>query len=318
MNPDQRELIAGLRILSLVARADGVVDDEERVAIEHTLRTLRDLGNTEGLPATVDELFEQEYHIEVEEEFLRSDEARQRVHDSAFMVARADGEASPAEMAILERLRPPEGEDTLLGQVMGETRDTFMPSALEAIYDPERRKFEVREDVLKYAVLCAALGAIPLPVVSVLTDVAVIGLQVKMVRDIGHYFGHQLDKAAVRSLMGTMAGSVTMRVALNNLARFVPGWGSVFGATTSFASTMAMGEVAFAYFEAGGVRTPEELRAHYDDALHKGKASYASHADSVAEVRKTHEVKVAALAEEVRSGRMTQADYEREIAALTA
>lgn len=316
MNPDQRELIAGLRILSLVARADGVLREEERVAIDHALRSMRTLGSGEGLPDSVEELLAGDYDMGVEEEFLRSDEARLRVHDSAFMVAYADGNASVEELALLERIRPPEGEDTLLGQVIGETKDTLLPGALAPIYDQDRRKGEVREDVLKYAILCAALGAIPLPVVGVLTDVAVVGLQMKMVRDVGNYFGHDLDKAAVRSLIGTMAGSVTMRVALNNLARFVPGWGSVFGATTSFASTMAMGEVAYAYFEAGGVRTPEELRAQYDAALGKGRERYAEHADTVAATRAAHEAEVARLAAEVRAGRMTQGEYEQKITAL--
>ena len=69
-------------------------------------------------------------------------------------------------------------------------------------------------------------------------------------------------------------------------------------------------------FRSGGVRTPEELRAQYDEALGKSKAQYAAHADDVAAARKAHEETVAKLAEEVRAGRMTREEYERRITEL--
>ena len=48
----------------------------------------------------------------------------------------------------------------------------------------DNTKTILHEDICK----ARKLGAIPLPVVGVLTDVAVVVLQMKMVRDIGNYF----------------------------------------------------------------------------------------------------------------------------------
>lgn len=315
MSVTEREMLAGLRILALTARADGVVRDGERAAIERALDDLR--GEFPGLPQSVDDLLAGDFSVAIEEEFLRTDEARARVYEAAVLVANADGAASIDELALIDRLRPQDGEDTLLDQVIGETKDTLLPSSIEAIYDPERRETEVREDILKYAVLAAALGAIPLPGVAVVTDLAVVALQVKMSRDIARYWGHQMDPSAVRSLLGTMTGSVVLRVALNNLARLVPGWGSVYGAATSFASTMAIGEVVHAYFEAGGAVTPEEMRKKFDTLVEQKRGEYGAHADAVKAAQERHGAEVAALAEDLRAGKITRAEYEARIAALS-
>lgn len=314
MSVTEREMLAGLRILALTARADGEVRDGERAAMERALDELR--AEFPGLPRTVEELLAGDFTVEIEEEFLRTDEARARVHQAAVLVANADGAASVEELALIERLRPESGEDTLLEQVIGETRDTILPSAIEPVYDPARREAEVREDILKYAVLAAALGAIPLPGVAVVADLGVVAIQAKMARDIGQYWGHRLDAAGVKSLLGTIAGSVVLRVALNNLARLVPGWGSVYGAATSFASTMAIGEVVHAYYEAGGSMKPEEMRQKFDELVEKKRGEYDAHADAVKAAQERHGAAVAALAEELRAGRITRAEYEERVAAL--
>ncbi|MFZ5481630.1 MAG: YcjF family protein [Myxococcota bacterium] len=270
MDSEQREGLAALRVLTCVARADGRLKEGERAALEAAAR---------ALPGEVDLDALLQAHVSLEEELavLDTRALRQQVHDAAFVMAHADGAPSEAELALLERILPEEGEATLVQQVLGETRDTFLPTGIKPIHDPEQRDVEVREDTLKYAVLCASLGALPIPGVTILTDLAVVGFQVKLVRDIGQYYGHQMDEQAARSLLGGVVGSAGMRVALNNLARFVPGWGSLFGAVTSFATTIAVGRVAERYFASGGALSAEELRATYESAVKEGEADFAAH-----------------------------------------
>lgn len=316
MSVSERELVAGLRILALTVKADGKLAPAEVTALEHALADMRASGQYPGLPATVDELLAGDFSIEVEEEFLRTNEARKRVYDAALLVANADGAAGPEELALLDRLKPDEGEDTLMGQILGETADTLLPTDLPAIRDPDRRDTEVREDILKYSILSAALGAIPIPGAAIVTDLAVVGLQAKMARDIARYWGHPMDAAATRSFLGTITGSVVLRVALNNLARLVPGWGSVYGAATSFASTMAIGEVVHAYYEAGGAVTMEQLQQQYKETVEKKRAEFDLHKDRIDAARDAHAEAVAELAKALREGRITQAEYEAEIAKL--
>jgi len=315
MSTNDRELLAGLRILAITAKADGKLRDEERHALEGALADLRGGGHV-GLPRSVDELLGEDFSVLIEEEFLRSDEARQRVYDACLLLANADGEASPEELALLDRLKPGAAEPTLLEQAIHEAADTILPMPLDPIHDPVRRDEEVREDIFKYAVLSAALGALPVPGVTVVTDLAVVGFQIKMVRDIGYRFGHPMDDAAIRSLIGTTAGSVIMRVAINNFARLVPGWGSIVGAASSFASTMAIGEVAKAYFEAGGAVSAAELRKRYEEEYQRSRGSYDQHAPTVEATRTAHDAKLRQLAEARKAGQLNQAEYERAISEL--
>lgn len=316
MNQSEREVLAGLRILALTARADGTLDDAERAELGRALATIRAAGSFEGLPASVDELLAAEMSIEVEEEFLRTDEARASVYEAAMLVARADGREVPEELAILERLRPSDTEDTLIGQVLGEVADTVNPNAVRPVYDPERRATEVREDVLKYAILSGVLGAMPIPGLAVATDLGVVAVQVKMARDISRYWGHELGRDATKSLLGTISGSVVLRVALNNLARLVPGWGSVYGAATSFASTMAIGEVVNAYFEAGGAVSPEELRRRYAQEVEARRAEYERHKADVEALAAKREAEIAALGKALQAGEITREEYAEKVAEL--
>ena len=310
-----RELVANLRILSLIARADGVVTEGERHALEEALDGLRHHGNVAGLPEDVDTLLAGEWDILVEEEFIRSPGGVDRMYQSAMAMAMVDDDPHPEELAIVDRFKAHEGEDNLLLEVLGETRDTLLPT-VEPVYDHEARDGEVREDIMKFAVFSAVVGAMPVPGVAILTDIGVVALQAKLVVDIGNYWGHKLDAAAARTLIGSMAGSIGLRIAVANLARFVPGWGSVFGAVSAFASTIAVGEAAHWYFSTGGAATPADLRARYKAAFSVGKAKYEEHRDTIAKAEQAHGESIRDLGAKVAKGDATAADFENKVGEL--
>ena len=165
-----REVLTGVRILACVARADGRLTDDERAALEGAISALP--GEIPTL--SVSELLASDIDLDLEIAQLLSDESRQQVYEAAMVLATADGEASPQELAMLERLSPLTAEPTMLGQIIGETADTFLPTHISTIHDPEQRTAEVQEDTLKYAILCAGLGAMPIPGASLVTDLLVV------------------------------------------------------------------------------------------------------------------------------------------------
>jgi len=270
MAHSDREVLAGVRLLVCVARADGRLTDHELAALEGAVQALP--AGTRG--ASVEELLAADIHFDAELVQLRSPEARKSVYDAALVLANVDGAASPQELAMLERLQPLEGEATLFGQLVGETRETLFPTRLPTMHDPRQREVEIQEDTLKYAILCAGLGAMPVPGAAIFTDLAVVALQVKLVRDIGCYWGHSLDASAARTLLGGMAGSVGLRIAVNNVARLIPGWGSVLGAATSFGTTVAVGRAANAWFSSGAALSPDELRRSYEAGVAEGRSAF--------------------------------------------
>ncbi len=308
---EYQEVLAAVRIVLSVAKADGVISPEEERSLQDVLFALPE----EARPS-LDTLLGTEIDLDAELERLQSEGMRDRVYQVARLIAEADGQATEEELVILERIKPLEGEDSLLGQVIGETQDTLLPSRIPAIHDPEQRAVEIQEDRMKFAVLAAALGANPLPAVSLITDIAVVGLQVKLVRDIGQYYGHRIDDQAARSLLASFVGSTVLRVALSNLAKFLPGWGSVAGAATSFAATWAIGKVAEAWFESNCTLDPDALRDTYQAAWKEGQRSYDVDQERINEQKAQHEAILRRHEEDLSAGRITEEDYHAQVAKL--
>lgn len=301
-----RKTLASFRVLVAVARADGQLTDDEKKALRGALGKHSDL---------IDSLLLEEPKLD--EELALLDEAdRKRVYQSAFAVANVDGRASVDEVNLLKRIVPNAGESTLLGQVLGETVDTIVPGRIVAEADPVKRETEVLEDVMKYSVLAAVAGAVPVPGLGIVADLAVIALQTKMVHDIGQYWGHQQDPAAVRAFMGSVVGSAGMRIAVNNLARFVPGWGSAFGAATSFASTFALGKVAERWFASGQQLDRDELKSLFEGAKFEAEQRFDTEEERIAVARAAHGEALAALNDRLATGQIGRAQYDAELAKL--
>jgi uncharacterized protein (DUF697 family)/tellurite resistance protein len=303
-----RTSLARLRLLVAVARADGHLQDEEVALIRQAFA-----DHVED----VDEALVAELDIDAEVDALGDAAERKRTYEAAFAIAYADGRASNEEVNLLHRIYHDKGEDTLLEQVFGEARDTVLPSSILPVADPVQRKAEINEDIFKYSILAGVLGAMPLPGVAVINDVVVVGLQIKLIRDVGQYWGHKVDTKAARSLLAGAAGATGLRIALNNLMRFVPGWGSAFAAVTSFATTYAAGRVAEAYF-ASGARDfdPEAMRKLFEEARAEGRKAYTEHQAEVEALRETHGERIAALNERLAAGEITREDYEVAIEGL--
>ncbi|MEZ4241474.1 MAG: hypothetical protein R3F59_36060 [Myxococcota bacterium] len=213
-----RKSLASFRVLVAVARADRSLKAEEIEALKIALGPHVDL-----LDSLLDEVVDVDAEIA-----LLDEEARKAVYQSAYALAYADGNASFDEVKLMKRLVPNEGERTFLGQVVGETLDTLLPERVVAEIDPARRDLEISEDIVKYSVLSAVAGAMPVPGVAIVSDLAVVAIQAKLVHDIGLYWGYSMDRHQVRAFVGSVAGSAAVRIAATNLAKFSLGWGSAF------------------------------------------------------------------------------------------
>ena len=302
---------AGFRILVAVARADGRLSDAERLALESAVG-----GDDPATAAFLNELLTADIDLEAELAKLITAEDRRSVYEAAFVLAYADGQASVEEIDLLERIRPNAGEATFLGQVLGETRDTLTASGVVAVADPEVRAAEVKEDTLKYALLSAVLGANPLAGASIVTDLVVVAIQTKLVRDIGLYWGHRIDPAASKSLLGSIVGSAALRVAVGQLAKLVPGWGSVYGAVSSFATTWAVGEAANTYFASGQKIDPAQLRDLFKAAKREGEGVYAANKEKVAAASAVLDGQITALNADLAAGKLTVEQHADAVAAL--
>jgi len=317
----ETEGLAGLRILVAVAKADGKLLDEERNALEEALEEVK---LPEGV--TLETLLREEPDVEAQIQRILSPTARQETYQAAVSISYVDGECSPSERVILERLKDafgigaapsaPQKQPSFLADVFTETKDTILPSNIKKVDNPKKRAAEIEEDVLKYAIMSAVLGAFPVPGLAIATDIAVVALQAKLVRDVGQYYGHRVDGKALSSLLGGIVGGAGLRIAINNLAKLVPGWGSVVGATTSFATTWGVGKVADRFFAGGATASPAELRADFKSAKKDGKAAYDQNKKTVETKASDTRQALEALNADLQAQRITQAEYDEHVEKL--
>jgi uncharacterized protein (DUF697 family)/tellurite resistance protein len=302
-----------MRALVAIAKADGKITSDERAALEAALGML-----PEG--ASLTKFLEEKTDFDQILGEVKSADAREQLWESAYSLIHADGAASPEEQKLLDTMRATfQIDDTKASatkRLLDEAKDTLLPSNIDAITDPAKRQKEIDQDVLKYSILSAVLGAFPVPGVAIATDLAIVALQVKLVRDIGQYWGHKVDKEAAKTLLAGLGLGTGARIAVSNLAKLVPVWGSAFGATSAFATTWALGKIANRYFETGKKADMGVLKTELKSMEKEGKAAYAQQKDTIEAKRKEHAAKLSDLNAQRKAGKLSQADYEKQVAAL--
>jgi uncharacterized protein (DUF697 family)/uncharacterized tellurite resistance protein B-like protein len=309
------EALASLRILVAVARADGTVHNDERRSLAAALESFEMPG---GL--SVEQLLQEEPDVALQLHQLTSPEAREQIYRSAYFMAYADGTCTKEEQALLDQIA--EATDaaaetrTSLDRVFVGRASFGPPSKLPPIDDAQKRATEIETRIRRYSVMSAVLGAFPIPGLAIATDLAVIALQLKMISDIGAFWGRVVDKQGAKSLLYGVGLGTGARLAVNNLAKLLPGWGSVIGATTSFVSTFALGTVMDKYFASNAQPTRDGLRANFKAAEEAARAVYADQADVVIQSQRAHKATLETLTADLRDGRLTQDEFDHLVADL--
>jgi uncharacterized protein (DUF697 family) len=315
MSMNETETLASLKVLVCMAKADGVLAPEERAVLEDALKGAK-------LPGTVttQSLLDGAYDLGVELAKITSQDGKDATFSSAFAMAYADRTCDASEQALLDQIERafvvPKEKKGIFGRLFSEAKDTVSLSSIKPIADPKLRQKEINEDVLKYSVLSAVLGLNPIPIASIATDLAVVGIQAKMFRDIGQYWGRETSKDTVKQIMGGVGVGTGARIAINNLLKFVPGVGSVVAASTNFASTWALGKVANQYWESGGKADMKMLKELFQRSKEQGKQEYEAHKAEVAAKEQANKAALETLAADYKAGKITQAEYERRVLEL--
>jgi uncharacterized protein (DUF697 family)/tellurite resistance protein len=320
MSIAENEALASLRILVAIARADGTIHNDERKSLAAALESLELPGGT-----TVEKLLAENVDVATQLSELKSEEARDQIYRSAYFMAYADGTCTKEEQAILDQIAsataPSDETRNSLDRIfVGRAKGGEPPVKIVKIEDPVERSAAVSKWILRYSVLTAVLGAFPIPGLAIATDLAVIALQVKMIRDLGGYWGHVVDRQAAKTILYGVGLGTGARLAIANLAKLLPGWGSVVGATTSFASTYALGKVIEKVF-AGGQQTitKEEsdlLKTDFKKAEDEARLLYADQKDVIIESQRHNRKAIDALTAALKDGQITQDEFDAKIAEL--
>ncbi|MCL1490587.1 MAG: hypothetical protein M1G31_07510 [Pseudanabaena sp. Salubria-1] len=309
---NQQEVLASFKVLVSMAKADGKLLEEEFSSLADTFE---EIHLPEGV--TVDRLLnEEDEPIDTLLTQITSEIAQEMVYQSAYAMANIDGECSSEEKELLDKIGATFTSSRLWGkQEWLETLErrsskSSISEQVRQIDDPDKRAAEVESATTDACFLNAVLGAFPIPGIAIAFDMLIYWNQLDLAQAIGQSWGYDRANENLRKALFGSLGITGTRIAVSNLAKLVPVFGMVVGATTAYASTWALGKVANEYYASGGEMDTFSLRQAFKQAKKEGEAIYKTKADEIAAKKQAIEPQVQLLNEELKAGSITPEEYQ--------
>jgi uncharacterized protein (DUF697 family) len=309
---NQQEVLASFKVLVSMAKADGKLLEEEFSSLADTFE---EIHLPEGV--TVDRLLnEEDEPIDTLLTQITSEIAQEMVYQSAYAMANIDGDCSSEEKELLDKIGATFTSSKLWGKQEWletlERRSTksSISEQVRQIDDPDKRATEVESATTDACFLNAVLGAFPIPGIAIAFDMLIYWNQLDLAQAIGQSWGYDRANENLRKALFGSLGITGTRIAVSNLAKLVPVFGMVVGATTAYASTWALGKVANEYYASGGEMDTFSLRQAFKQAKKEGEAVYKTKADEIAAKKQAIEPQVQLLNEELKAGNITPEEYQ--------
>jgi uncharacterized protein YjbI with pentapeptide repeats/uncharacterized protein (DUF697 family)/tellurite resistance protein len=308
INP--QEILASLMVLVRLAIADHDLEAMEREMLSEALSAL-ELDRK----LTLEQLLDDRTSFDELLGKLHSPIIRERVYQSAYLMARLDGELEPGEVELLDRIQTKlgisSGKIEKLQAAVSEAQALSIAEQVAAINDPEQRAAAVNTNIRLMALMHAFSGAMPIPGFAIVTHLMIYKDQVELVQKIGRIWGYPGDhkhEALNQALFGTV-GATAARVALSNVALLIPVWGSVIGASTAFSMTWAIGALAQKFFASGGELDAGSLRDQLLEAKAAGQRVFQESQEAIGQQQQAIAAKVQELQELLQGGKIDQQEY---------
>jgi uncharacterized protein YjbI with pentapeptide repeats/uncharacterized protein (DUF697 family) len=308
INP--QEILASLMVLVRLAIADADLEPTERTLLAEALKALE-------LPAdiTLDRLLDDRTSLDELLAKINSPIIREKVYQSAYLMARIDGELETEEEALLDRIQSKltlsTGKVESLQSLVAETQDLSIVEQVEAIVDSEARSAAVDMNIRVMSLMHAMSGAMPIPGFAIVTHLMIYKDQVELVQKIARIWGYPAEhkfEELDRAIFGTM-GATAARVALSNVVLLIPVWGSVIGASTAFSMTWAIGELTKRFFASGGQLDEASLAEQFADAKLLGKKAFEESQEFIGAKQQELGVVLEELQARLTSGAIGPQDY---------
>jgi uncharacterized protein (DUF697 family) len=148
---------------------------------------------------------------------------------------------------------------------------------------------DAASSALKIAAASAVVENVPLlgiflgAVASAGDMVAITGIQIALVMQIGATYGHEPDVGRIWELLPVVGGGLGWRALSRELAGFVPVAGIAIKGAIAYAGTIVVGEGASFFYEHGKHMTAAQATVLYDE---RKRAATAFARDFIARLRK--------------------------------
>jgi uncharacterized protein (DUF697 family)/tellurite resistance protein len=288
---NETEQRALLTLCLMAAFVDGL-EERERGQIKRIAESLAP-GSALDLAALYQDVLLKRRTLEQVAADLTTAEARQLAYEMAVCVCDADGAASAAETAFLERLRTALELESKPAQAFAEQAAAVVSVPLArpgAVAPGQADAAELDKMILNYSILNGALELLP----QSLASMAIIPLQMKMVYRIGHAHGYELDRGHIKDLLATLGVGLTGqyveqigRKVIGGLLKTIGGGllgglgSAATGAGFSFATTYALGQVARQYYAGGRTIDAAQLKQVFISMLEQAKGLQGRYATQI-------------------------------------
>ncbi|MEB3292365.1 MAG: pentapeptide repeat-containing protein [Synechococcales bacterium] len=316
-----QEILASLMVLVRLAMADHRLEPSEIQLLTESLTALE-------LPQdiTVKRLLDDRTPLDTLLAKINSPIIREKVYQSAYLMARIDGELANQESELLDRIQthlmisPSKAEklQTLIDQNLLEGADIPIAEQLQAIIDPNQRDAAVDNNIRFMCLMHAFSGAMPIPGFAIVTHLMIYKDQIELVQKIARIWGYPQDyhsTALDQVLFGSM-GATAARVAISNLVLLIPGWGSVIGASSAFSMTWAIGELTRQFFASGGSLEADALTQQFTIAKQRGVQAFEASKDLIQQKQQAIATALEDLQQQFLDQKLSQQDFIRQLREL--
>ncbi|NJK55203.1 MAG: universal stress protein [Pleurocapsa sp. SU_5_0] len=310
------EALARLKVLVYVAKADGNLDEQEKIQLKSGLQN-------ESLPEGVnwENLLNEEIDLSTELAQITSPEAQELTYYAAYTLANANAEYHLNEAKAIAQISAKfnfEAEKVQqLNRLVDESYNIQKDGNIQPIHDPKQRAEVIHQKTLLCSTATAILGGLPSPILSTYAQAAAFRLQTVLISEIAGLWGY--PKFDAKFLLEDMVGSlrlVSAWLTALDLAKLVPKLGSNIGAADAFTATWAMGQVANSYFECGQKLAPVTLRQAFRNARKEGEKIYQLNESAIAKQNKIHKLPIKSLTESLKGNKITLEAYQKQIQQL--
>lgn len=315
---NQQEVLASFKILVTMAKADGKLLAEESASL---VDSFEEIHLPDGI--TVDRLLNEETEpIDILLSQVTSEIAQEMVYQSAYAMANIDGECSTEEQELLNKIGANFtssrmwGKQEWLDTLELRSKTSAISAQFKLIDNPEKRAVEVENAITDTCFINAVLGAFPIPGIAIAFDMLIYWNQLDLAQNIGLSWGYDRSREDFRKALFGSLGLSGTRIAVSNLAKLVPVFGMLVGATTAYASTWALGKVANEYFASGGEMDAFSLRQAFKKAKKEGEAVYKTKAEEIVAKKKAIEPQLQLLNEQLQAGSITAEEYQIQLKEL--
>jgi nucleotide-binding universal stress UspA family protein/uncharacterized protein (DUF697 family) len=310
------EALARLKVLVCVAKADGNLDEQEKIQLKLGLQN-------ELLPEGMswEKLLNEAIDLTTELAQITSPEEQESTYYAAYTLANADAEYHPNEAKAMAQISANFnfGAEKVqqLNRLVDESYNIQKDGNIQPIRGPKQRAEVIHQKTLLCSTATAILGGLPSPILSTYAQAAAFRLQTVLISEIAGLWGY--PKFDAKSLLEDMVGSlrlVSAWLTALDLAKLVPKLGSNISTTDAFTATWAMGQVANSYFECGQELAAVALRQTFRKARKEGEKIYQLNESVIARQNKIHQLPIKSLTEDLKANKVTLEAYQQEIQQL--